>query len=187
MHEMSYWLYHYGYFAVLLGCLLEGETIVVLAGMAVHKGFFSLPVLIGVVWFGGMLGDIALYFTGRYFGKRVLKRFESQQARIQRVHRLIERHPWLVVFGVRFLYGLRIIGPVVIGSSAIKPATFLLLNMLGAAVWATLFTLLGFLIGPAVLRAYAHIEQYQSGILISLILLVLLWAGWKYLRRQAPH
>lgn len=181
MHEM---LYHYGYYAVLLGCLLEGETIVVLAGMAVHKGYFSLPVLMGVVWFGGTLGDVALYFAGRYFGRRALQRFASQEARIERVHRLIERHPWWVVVGVRFLYGLRIVGPIVIGTSDIRPRTFLALNALGAALWAALFTSLGYLIGPAVLRAYSHVEHYQSGILIAVAVGLIAWWGSKYLRHR---
>ena len=40
---------HYGYFAVFLGCFLEGETVLVLAGFAAHMGYLSLPGVIAWV------------------------------------------------------------------------------------------------------------------------------------------
>jgi membrane protein DedA with SNARE-associated domain len=35
------------------------------------------------------------------------------------------------------MYGLRLIGPIVIGMSAVSPLRFAILNMVGAALWAT--------------------------------------------------
>lgn len=174
------WLQHYGYLAVLLGCLLEGETVVILAGIAVHKALFSLPVLLGVVWFGGMLGDVLLYFLGHFFGQRVLNKMSRHKGRIRKAQMLIRRHQHLAVFGVRFLYGLRIVGPIVIGTSGVPIRTFLLLNSLGAAVWAVVFTMLGYLIGPAVLRAYAQIEQYQGWLGCGIVVLIAVWWGGHY-------
>ena len=42
---------------------------------------------------------------------------KSQEKRIERARKLIARHPMLFVIGVRFMYGFRIIGPVLIGAS----------------------------------------------------------------------
>lgn len=174
------WLQHYGYFAVLLGCLLEGETIVILAGIAVHKALFSLPILLGVVWFGGMLGDVVLYLLGHFFGQRVLDKMPRNKERIRKAQMIIRRHQYLAVFGVRFLYGLRIVGPIVIGTSDVPIRKFLILNLLGAAVWGVMFTMLGYLIGPAVLSAYAQIKQYQGWFWGGGLVLVALWWGGHY-------
>ena len=186
--NVNMWLQHYGYIAVLLGCLLEGETVVILAGIAVHKGLFSLPMLMGVVWVGGMLGDIVLYLLGYFFGQKLLTALKWRKGRVRKVQGMIRRHQYWVVFGVRFLYGLRIVGPVVIGTSGIPIRTFLFFNLLGAAVWALLFTLLGYLIGPAVLSAYAHVEQYQGWALGGIAALAVLWWGghywWSHRRHQ---
>ena len=35
----------YGYWAVFVGSLLEGETILILAGFAAHRGYLSLPLV----------------------------------------------------------------------------------------------------------------------------------------------
>jgi len=42
---LVHWIAQYGYWAVLVGMFFEGETIVVLAGYAVHRGYLSAPVV----------------------------------------------------------------------------------------------------------------------------------------------
>ena len=38
----------YGYWAVLGGTLLEGESVLLLAGFAAHRGYLDLPIVVGV-------------------------------------------------------------------------------------------------------------------------------------------
>ncbi len=64
-----------------------------------------------------------------------------------KANRLIKRRPSLFVIGARFMYGFRIIGPIIIGASRLKPLKFFLLNVTGAAVWALLFVTLGYFAG----------------------------------------
>ena len=47
----------YGYLAVFAGSLLEGETILVLAGFAAHQGYLSLELTVAIAFVGGTLGD----------------------------------------------------------------------------------------------------------------------------------
>ena len=89
-------------------------------------------------------GDQLLYFIGRRFEGRVISRLKGQEKRITRARRLIARHPMLFVIGVRFMYGFRIIGPVLIGASRLPPSRFVPLNILGAILWATIFVMLGY-------------------------------------------
>ncbi len=58
----------YGYWVIFLGCLLEGETVLILGGMAAHQGALQLLQVIGLATLGGMLGDQLLFWTGRYSG-----------------------------------------------------------------------------------------------------------------------
>lgn len=94
-----------------------------------------------------MIGDQLLYLLGRRFGGKLLKRFSRHQARIRKAQRMIQRRPYLFVIGTRFMYGFRVIGPLLIGASRLPPKVFLPLNILGALVWALLFTTLGYLGG----------------------------------------
>lgn len=47
----------HGYWALALGAFLEGETILVLAGVAAHRGYLDLRLVILVAFAGSLLGD----------------------------------------------------------------------------------------------------------------------------------
>ena len=53
-----------------------------------------------------------------------------------------DRHPTLFVFAFRFLYGLRTVSPVAIGTTRLPTARFMALNGTAALVWATMLSLL---------------------------------------------
>ena len=50
----------YGYLAVLLGTLLEGETVLLLAGFAAHQGHLAIHWVLLIAFIGGTLGDIEI-------------------------------------------------------------------------------------------------------------------------------
>jgi membrane protein DedA with SNARE-associated domain len=152
----------YGYAAVFVGTFLEGETILALAGMAAHSGMLSLEWVIALAAVGGTLGDQAYFFIGRRYGDRLLARFPSFQARAERVHRLIERYHAPCIVLVRFMYGLRIAGPIVIGMTRVRAFRFVLFNASGATLWATLVAGAGYLFGEAVEYALDLAGHYQA-------------------------
>ena len=50
----------YGYLALLTGALLEGETIVIIAGIMAHSGYLQLPWVIGVAFCGNTTQEAKL-------------------------------------------------------------------------------------------------------------------------------
>ncbi|MDU7468018.1 MAG: DedA family protein, partial [Serratia marcescens] len=118
--------------------------------------------------------------AGRRFEGRVISRLKGQEKRIARARKLIARHPMLFVIGVRFMYGFRIIGPVLIGASRLPPSRFVPLNILGAILWATIFVMLGYFGGQAIERFVTGFDKKLSSLLfvalaIAAILLVRFW------------
>ena len=67
----------YGYAALVLGSLAEGETVTLLGGVAAHQGLLKFPLVVLSVALGGMIGDQVLYLCGRRFGGKLLRRFSS--------------------------------------------------------------------------------------------------------------
>jgi len=177
----------YGYPLLALGCLLEGETVLVLAGFAAHQGHlhFGLVVLVAAV--AGFVGDQTFFWLGRRHGAQMLRRFPSIAGQADRVHRLIARwHGWLIVF-VRFAYGLRIAGPVLIGTSGLAPWRFALFNAIGAALWAPLITGAGWFFGRAVEAVLGEIHRFELWALALATFFALSWILWKLVasRRSA--
>lgn len=183
--DVHYWLATYGYWAVFFGCLLEGETILILGGMAAHQHLLQLWPVIGWASLGGMLGDQLLFWSGRYFGGRLLPRLQKKQAAIERVTGLITRYPSTSVFAVRFLYGMRLVGPVVIGASGLSPIRFTLLNAVGAVVWATLFASAGYWAGEALEGLLGNLKPYRLPIALGVLVLAVVIAVIRHVRARA--
>ena len=161
----------YGYVAVFIGSLLEGETILVLGGFAAHQGYLSLPVTLAIAFVGGTLGDQIFFWLGRAWGQSLLDRIPRSEHRVQRVKDLLARHHGPVIVGIRFMYGLRLIEPIVIGTCAVPPWRFAVFNMLGAAIWALLVGGLGYLFGDALGLLQVDLKRLE-GVVLALIIAV---------------
>jgi len=175
--DVNYLLATYGYWAIFIGCLLEGETILILGGMAAHQHVLKLLPVIGYASLAGMLGDQLLFWAGRYFGERLLPRLHKQQAAIDKVTSLIQHHPTVSIFSVRFLYGMRLVGPMVIGASKVSPLKFACINLVGAVVWATLFASAGYWAGEFLQRVLGDLKPYRLPIALGVVALVVA-VGW---------
>ncbi|HHW4411941.1 DedA family protein [Citrobacter freundii] len=175
----------YGYAALIIGSLAEGETITLLGGVAAHQGLLKFPLVVVSVALGGMIGDQLLYLLGRRYGGNILRRFSRHRAKIQYAQKMIQRRPYLFVVGTRFMYGFRVIGPLLIGASHLPTKIFLPLNILGALVWALLFTTLGYVGGEVVAPWLHSLDQHiKHGVWLILVVGLVVAVRWWMKRRN---
>ncbi|EBA0375648.1 DedA family protein [Salmonella enterica] len=175
---------HYGYAALVIGSMAEGETVTLLGGVAAHQGLLKFPLVAAAVALGGMMGDQLLYLLGRCYGGKILRRFPRYHTKIRRAQKMIQRHPYLFVIGTRFMYGFRVVGPLLIGASRLPPKIFLPLNIVGALIWALLFTTLGYL-GCEVIAPWLHdLDQHlRHGVWLILAIVLVVGVRWWLKRR----
>ena len=79
----------YGYFAVFLGTLLEGETVLLAAGFAAYRGLLDWPLVALVAFFGATVGDQLAFLLGRWKGTVLIARFPALARRAPQVHTLL--------------------------------------------------------------------------------------------------
>ncbi|HBH61117.1 MAG TPA: DedA family protein [Nitrospiraceae bacterium] len=151
----------YGYWALMIGTFFEGETILVIGGFAAHRGYLSLPLVILAAFIGTLAGDQLYFFIGRKKGNAFLDKRPSWKPHMEKVRILLERYQALLILGFRFLYGLRTVTPFVLGMSRVKTANFIMLNVVGALVWAALFGTGGYLFGAALEIFLEDIKRYE--------------------------
>jgi membrane protein DedA with SNARE-associated domain len=176
----------FGYFAIFAGTFLEGETVLALGGVAAAYGYLSLPGVIAVAVLGAFCGDQCCFYVGRRYGARVLARYPSIAAKAPRVQALVRRWDAMAVILLRFCYGLRIAGPILIGSCGISPWRIAWFNFIGTLLWAPLVAGIGYVAGQALETWIGRLKQVQIAALMALVLaavicgLVILW------RRKRP-
>ncbi|EAU9433421.1 DedA family protein [Salmonella enterica] len=175
---------HYGYAALVIGSMAEGETVTLLGGVAAHQELLKFPLVAAAVALGGMMGDQLLYLLGRCYGGKILRRFPRYHTKIRRAQKMIQRHPYLFVIGTRFMYGFRVVGPLLIGASRLPPKIFLPLNIVGALIWALLFTTLGYLGGEVIAPWLHDLDQHlRHGVWLILAIVLVVGVRWWLKRR----
>lgn len=166
----------YGYLVILIGTFFEGETILVLGGIAAKLGHLQLPWVIASAFAGSLMGDQLLFLAGRFRGHMFIARFPAWRQRSETVLATLEKHRLPLILGFRFVYGIRTITPFVLGMTRAPFLEFLLLNTLSAAVWSALIASLGFVFGHALELLLGDLRHYEIAI-FTLVLLggVCLW------------
>lgn len=187
--DLSAFVQHYGLYAVAGGAILEGETIVLLAGAAAHLGLLDLRWVIVAAALGAFAGDNFFFFLGRRYGARVTQRFAWLAGAVPHIDRLLSRWRWGAVVALRFMYGLRTAGPMLIGAGTMPALQFVAANALGASLWAGLIAGLGFVGGRAIeawLGDIAHAEKIVLGAVLAAGVLAALIRGLRRRRRTGP-
>lgn len=184
--ELAPLIAKYGYTATFVGTLLEGETFLILSGVAAHRGYLDLSLLYGLGALGAFLTDIFFFAMGRVLGPALLKRFPSLASSIARAHALVERLPNSAVISVRFLYGMRSVGPAVIGAGRMTWSRFVVLDALAACLWSTCWVSAGYVLGEAIaplLPAFTPVGRVFGGLLA----VALLVSAVLYIRRRRSN
>lgn len=151
----------YGYAAIGLGTFLEGETILILGGFVAHRGYLELPWVIVSGFLGTLFGDQLYFYIGRTKGQSLLDKRPQWKAKSEKVFKLLDRHQVWLILGFRFLYGLRTVTPFLIGASRISPVRFLILNIIGASLWALVIGTMGYLFGYTLEILIGDIKRYE--------------------------
>jgi membrane protein DedA with SNARE-associated domain len=185
--DLAPWIATYGYPATLVGALFEGETVLVLSGLFAHRGVLDLRWLIALGAIGGATGDILYFALGRRYGKALLARFPKYAPAADRVQAMIRSHPEMSIFGIRFLYGLRTVGPAVIGSSAVPWPRFLMLNALGALVWSACWVGAGYVLGEAAQRLLGRVMHVERELAVVALVVAVIASIVLRLRRRRIH
>lgn len=162
LHDL---ILQYGYIIVFAGCFLEGETVLVIGGIAAKLGYLDLASVMLTATAGSFLGDQLYFLIGRRYGNRLLDRWPRWRVRADRVHRLLHRHDTWFVLGFRFVYGLRTVSPFVLGTAGIPRLKFSALNFIAATVWAVAIAGAGYAFGHALSAFLDKIVRYERFVL----------------------
>ncbi|MDR1476436.1 MAG: DedA family protein [Holosporales bacterium] len=170
----------WGYLAVFLGSIFEGEVILLTASaFAAVSGCLSIYTIFTIAFTTTVLVDQLLFFIGYKTGTDwLIRRFPKLLLAREKVFSLLNRMDVFFIFAFRFIYGIRTISPIIIGAAKIKPCRFIGYNILSGFCWAFIGCFLGYVIAdvladgsfdtmPAVLAISIGIALLGGGIFLT--------------------
>ncbi|RMB51998.1 membrane protein DedA with SNARE-associated domain [Sphingomonas sp. PP-CE-3A-406] len=184
----------YGLAAIFLGAAFEGETSVVTGGLLAHQHLLPLVGSAVAAVTGSFFADQLFFFAGRHYRDTKRVRRIAEKPAFAKALDTLDRHPTIFILGFRFLYGLRTISPIAIGTSHIPARTFVVLNAISALVWGVVFTAIGYVFGDGLIELVDKVMPKQKlvgvAILVAVAALVIaairFWRG-RHARKAAPQ
>lgn len=192
MEHIDLFLAHYGYIAIfallmlgIVGPLIPDETILVLSGIAVHRGELQPAATVVTAFAGSLCGITVSYVLGRTGAIYALKRFAPLNRWIGRhlpeVEKWFQRYgKWTLFFGY-FVAGIRHFTALTAGIGKVRIRTFMLYAYPGGFLWVICFVSIGYYLGAGWEKFARNLDRgiiVAAGIAAAIVLV-----GW-FLRRK---
>lgn len=153
---------------LLIGFVFPGDSLLFTAGYMVQQNIlhlgslpFNIHIFVVMLFIAAVLGDSTGYAFGHKVGRKLFdkpnSRFFKKKYLIQ-AENFYEKHGALTIVLARFVPIIRTFAPIVAGTSKMHYRTFLAYNLVGGALWVTIFTYLGYFAGHALTEAGVNIE-----------------------------
>ena len=155
---------------LLIGFFLPGDTLLVAAGVLAAGGAMSIQLTIIAIIIAAVIGDNVGYSIGKASGKRLFKKQDGilfRQEYVEHAEKFYEKHGGKAIIMARFIPIVRTFAPMVAGIGNMDRRKFFAYNVIGAILWATSVTLLGYFIGSKI----PQIGEYLEYALLAVIVL----------------
>lgn len=172
--------------SVLIGLVVPGDTIVIVAGTAVGTPLEGV-VLTAAVVVGALIGESIGFWLGRFLGPKI--RHSRLGRRLgeenwMRSERYLQRRGGPAIFVSRFLPVLHSLVPLTVGMSGFSYRRFLAWTAPACVIWAALYVSVA-AVAAGTYRDLADSLHFAGYIFVGVIVLflALIWAGKKVIER----
>lgn len=183
----------YGLLLVFLGVLVEqiglpvpSLAVLVVAGALASTGQLWLPGILLVSLAACLCGDLAWYAAGRYFGARVMRTLcrisLSPDSCVHQSELRFERWRGQILLVAKFMPGLSLVAPPLVGALGLRLRVFLLFDILGSLLWTAVMVGLGYVFAGQIdplLGILTSAGAAALGIVAGLFALFILYKAWR--------
>jgi len=171
-----------GYALLFLGMIIEGEVILMTAGILANLGALSLESVFIVSYLGVLVNDVFWYHIGMY-----LKNNHGHQSLLLWAERKvksflpgIEKNPAYAIFISKFIAGINHPTIVILGFLKINFKYFMKLQIFASLVWTLVFISLGFVFGHTAISFSHKIHEFIIAAILLMAAAMLLERSIRY-------
>ncbi|GAB4379041.1 MAG: hypothetical protein Kow00121_32210 [Elainellaceae cyanobacterium] len=181
-HEYGYWTVFCGIMLENTGVPIPGETITLVGGFLAGSGELNYWLVLLSAIAGAVLGDNFGYWIGFFGGWTVLTRlgrlFKIPEEQLISVRDRFAENAAQAVFLGRFIALLRIFAGPLAGTAKMPYFKFLLCNLAGAGIWASIMVSIAYFVGRLV--PLDQLVRWSAQFAIVALVLVIVWVAVTY-------
>jgi membrane protein DedA with SNARE-associated domain len=192
MHELINWLVltigALGYPGIFLLMAMESsviplpsELVMPPAGYLAQQGQMSMAAVILCGTFGSLAGAYANYYAARALGRPLILKYGKYvwitEEKFEKVEKYFEAHGEVSTFIARLLPVVRHLISLPAGLAGMNHWKFSLYTLLGAGLWVTVLSLIGYVIGAnqALIVRYSHQALIGAVLLSAVVAWIYVW------------
>ncbi len=162
---------------------IPSELVMPPAGYLAQQGEMNMLLAIVCGSLGSLVGAYANYFAAHYLGRPLVLKYGKyvwiSEAKFARVETFFLSHGEISTFIGRLLPVVRHLISLPAGLAGMNHWKFALYTLLGATIWVTVLTAIGYFIGKeqALIMRYSH--QALIGVVIFSALLITVYVWWQ--------
>jgi len=188
-------LAQHGYLILVATVLLEAvglpvpaALVLLIAGGAAARGLLQIPNAVGAALCAMLAGDTLMFLLGRYTGWWLLGilcriSLNPESCILRSADSFYRRGRTLLVIA-KFIPGINTLAPPLAGSMNMRLATFLRLDLAGAALYTGSYFGVGFVFSGEIERIAEHALNLGGGLLVLLIGALVSYIAYKFIARQ---
>lgn len=181
-----------GIISLMVFSPIPPELFMPLAGFMVAQGQLSFVGVVGMGLLGFLMSCLPWYFAGKLLGEKRLTKLVQRHSRwltlptqdIEKGKRWFKRHGVKAVLVCLLIPGTRNLIMLPAGLSGIPISTFLLSTTLGATVWLTTITALGYFLGERYPLVEQHSDAIPGMVLLTAMIAGVIWLTAYYWQRR---
>lgn len=158
-------------FARQIGLPVPANLFLLAAGAIAASGSLKMGAAVGLAVTACLLADWLWYEAGRWRGDRVLHFLQGfapdPDAADQNARKTFARFGPSMLLVAKFLPGLDAVAPPLAGTSGTSRTRFLILEALGAGLWSTTYSALGYFFSHDLNRAVAFVSRMGTVLLAA--------------------
>ena len=153
------------------GVPVPGETILILSAVYAATGRLNVFIVALLGFCGAVLGDNLGFAIGHFGGRKLVERYGRYilltPSRIDRATEFFERHGGKIIIAARFVEGLRQANGIIAGTTGMRWERFLIFNVIGAALWVSVWVSVGYFSGSHIDTIYNDAARYSTYLAIA--------------------
>jgi membrane-associated protein len=168
---------------LFLGFFFPGDSLLFVAGVLAAQGFFSLPILLIVLFIAAFTGNMVGYWFGAFVGPKIFSREDSlffRRSHILKARAFYERYGGKTIVLARFIPIVRTFAPIVAGVAKMPYGTFMMFNFIGALLWSVGLTTAAYYLGSLI----EDTDRFLLPIVVFIIGLSVLPGMFEYWRSR---
>jgi membrane-associated protein len=164
---------------LFFGFFLPGDSLLFTAGFLASPkvGLLDIGILAMGCFICAVLGDTVGYFSGKWFGQKLLNQKDSwwfKRKHLAAAQKFYDKNGKKTIVLARFIPIVRTFAPIVAGMADMNYRYFLTYNVIGGFGWTVGLTCLGYFLGSII----PDVDKYLLPIVLAIIVISLLPSIW---------